>query len=375
MTDLRDTFTPDWVSPPGDTILDVIEERGWSQVELAERLGYTEKFISQLINGKVALTVDAAVRLERVLGSTLDFWLNREANYQRHLARLEAAQRYATWVPWLDELPLRDLMAAKAVPKLRADAKNKPTLVEACLRFFGVASPGEWRGHYGGMQVAFRRSRAEQSDVGAISAWLRLGEQEAEKLDGPKYDYVKFEQALARIRALTCEQPQVFEPKLRQWLHEAGVLLVLVPAIPKAHVSGVARWLNPTRPLIQLSLLGKTNDKFWFTFFHEAAHILLHAGSREDKKSIFLDDPMAAVHATDPYEQEANDWAGAFLIPPQHDATLSGLRSKAAVVAFAQQIGVHPGIVVGRLQHDKLIDPSWMNDLKQSFRFAAGADE
>lgn len=375
MTDQRETFTPDWVSPPGETILDIIEERGWSQVELAERLGYTEKFISQLINGKVALTVDAAVRLERVLGSSLDFWLSREANYQRHLARLEAAQRHAAWVPWLDELPLRELIAANAVPKLRVDAKNKPILVEACLRFFGVASPDEWRGHYGGMQVAFRRSRAEQCDVGAISSWLRLGERLAEKLDGPKYDRARFEQTLIRIRALTCEQPQVFEPQLRQWLHEAGVLLVLVPAIPRAHVSGVARWLNPTRPLIQLSLLGKTNDKFWFTFFHEAAHILLHAGSKEDKKSIFLDDPMATAHATDPREQEADDWAGAFLIPPKHDSTLPGLRSRAAVVAFARQIGVHPGIVVGRLQHDRFIEPSWMNDLKQSFRFAVDACE
>lgn len=375
MTDLRDAFTPDWVSPPGDTILDIIEERGWSQIELADRLGYSEKFISQLINGKVALTVEAAVRLERVLGSTLDFWLSREANYQRHLARLEAAERHANWVSWLDELPLRELMAAKAVPKLRMDAKHKPALVEACLRFFGVASPDEWRGHYGGMQVAFRRSREEQSDVGAISAWLRLGEQQAEKLDGPKYDKAKFEQALVRIRTFTYEPPEVFEPQLRQCLHEAGVLLVLVPAIPRAHVSGVARWLSPTRPLIQLSLLGKTNDKFWFTFFHEAAHILLHAGSKEDKKSIFLDDPTAAVHATDPREQEANNWGAAFLIPMQHDATLPNLRTKVAVVDFAQLIGVHPGIVVGRLQHDRLIEPSWMNDLKQSFRFTGGADE
>ena len=81
---------------------------------------------------------------------------------------------------------------------------------------------------------------------------------------------------------------------MRKLLLEAGVLLVLVPAIPRAHVSGVARWLSPVRPLIQLSLYGKTNDKFWFSFFHEAAHILLHASSKEDKKSIFLDDPIAA---------------------------------------------------------------------------------
>lgn len=374
MTELSAPFAPDWVLPPGESILDLAEERGWTQAELAQRLGYSEKHISQLINGKVPLTVDAAQRLERVLGSTMDFWLSLEANYQKHKARLEAAERHAGWVPWLDELPLKELMACAAIPKRRLDSKHKPGVVESCLRFFGVATPDDWRTHYGGMQMAFRRSRAEQSDVGAISAWLRMGEQQAEKLDGPKYDKIRFEKALCTIRSLTCEPPEVFEPQMRKLLHEAGVLLVLVPAIPRAHVSGVARWLSPTRPLIQLSLYGKTNDKFWFSFFHEAAHILLHANSKEEKKSIFLDDPNAA-HTDDPREHEANAWSGNWLIPAHYAQGLASLRTKAAVIDFAQRIGIHPGIVVGRLQHDKLIDPSWMNDLKQSFRLKEAADE
>jgi HTH-type transcriptional regulator / antitoxin HigA len=374
MTELSAPFAPDWVLPPGESILDIAEERGWTQAELAQRLGYSEKHISQLINGKVPLTVDAAQRLERVLGSTMDFWLSLEANYQKHKARLEAAERHSGWVPWLEELPLKELMALEAIPKQRLENKNKPGVVEACLRFFGVASPDEWRSHYGGMQMAFRRSRAEQSDVGAISAWLRMGEQQAEKLDGPKYDKARFEKSLSAIRRLTCEAPEVFEPQMRKLLHEAGVLLVLVPAIPRAHVSGVARWLSPTRPLIQLSLYGKTNDKFWFSFFHEAAHILLHANSKEEKKSIFLDDPNAA-HTDDPREHEANLWSGNYLIPAQNAHTLASLRTKTAVADFAQEIGIHPGIVVGRLQHDRLIDPSWMNDLKQSFRFKEAENE
>lgn len=368
MTELSAPFAPDWVLAPGESIFDLAEERGWTQGELAQRLGYSEKHISQLINGKVPITVDAAQRLERVLGSSMDFWLSLEANYQRHKARLEAAERHVDWMPWLDEMPLKELMACGAIPKQRLDSKSKPGLVESCLRFFGVATPDEWHTHYGDMQMAFRRSRAEQSNVGAISAWLRLGEQQAEKLDGPKYDKARFDKALRTIRCLTNEPPQVFEPQMRKLLREAGVLLVVVPAIPRAHVSGVARWLNPTRPLIQLSLYGKTNDKFWFSFFHEAAHILLHANSKEEKKSIFLDDPNAA-HTDDPREHEANVWAGNFLIPVPHTTPLAFLRSKAEVIDFAQKIGVHPGIVVGRLQHDRLIDPSWMNNLKQSFRF------
>ncbi len=365
MTELPKSFTPDWVSPPGDTILDIIEERGWTQAELAKRLGYTEKHVSQLIGGK-PLTVDAAFRLERVLGSNVDFWLAREANYRKHLARIEAEKTYLGWSSWLDELPIKELMASDALPKLRNDAKNKHTLVEACLRFFGVAAPEDWRTHYCGMQADFKRSRVEQSDIGAISSWLRLGEQQAEKLDGLKYDKARFEKSLQIIRGLTREQPEVFEPQLRKLLQESGVALILVPAIPRAHVSGVARWLSPTRPVIQLSLYGKTNDKFWFAFFHEAAHILLHANTKEEKKSVFLDDPNAS-YSDDPKEYEANEWAGSYLIPAEYKAELVSLRSKVTVENFANKIGIHPGIVVGRLQHDGLIERSWMNDLKQSF--------
>ena len=374
MTELSAPFAPDWVLAPGESILDLAEERGWTQGELAQRLGYSEKHISQLINGKVAITVDAAQRLERVLGSSIDFWLALEANYQKHKARLEAAECHASWVPWLDELPVKELMENRAIAKVRNDAKNKPGIVESCLRFFGVASPDEWRSHYGGMQVAFRRSRDQQSDVGAISAWLRLGEQAVEKQEAPKYDKARFTKALNEIRTLTCEAPEVFHPHMVELLRAAGVLLAVVPAIPRAHVSGVARWLSPTRPLIQLSLYGKTNDKFWFTFFHEAAHILLHADGKEAKKSIFLDDPNAS-HSADPREQEANQWAGNILIPQAYSNALVTLRTKEAVRSFAESIGVHPGIVVGRLQHDHIIEPSWMNDLKQSFRFKEATND
>lgn len=367
MTELSASFAPDWVSPPGESIFDLTEERGWTQVELAQRLGYTEKHVSQLINGKAPLSVDAAQRLERVFGSTLDFWLALEANYQKHKARLDAAEKHAGWVTWLDELPLKELMACGALAKQRVDAKHKPSLVEDCLRFFGVASPDEWRNHYGGMQYSFRRSREDQSDIGAISAWLRLGEQQAEKLDGPKYDRAKFEAALKEIRKLTAQPPEQFSPRLQQLLRDAGVVFVLVPAVPRTHVSGVARWLSPTRPLIQLSLYGKTNDKFWFTFFHEAAHILLHSNNKDEKKSVYLDD-LNSGHATDQNEREANAWAGDWLIPPQYRSELTMLRSRTAVTHFANELGIHPGIVVGRLQHDGLIEVSWMNDLKESFR-------
>lgn len=364
MTKTTRPFTPDWVSPPGDTIADILEERDWTQAELAERLGYTTKHISLLINGKAPVNEETALKLERVLGSTTAFWLKREAQYRAALARIEEENRLKEWISWLDELPVKELMNQGVIPKCNLIAKNKPSLVKKLLHFFGVASPDEWRSYYAGMEISFRRTREEQSDVGAISAWLRLGEIEAEKLDCPKYSKPKFEKAVREIRSLTVLPQQEFAPQMQQLCHEAGVVLVLLPSIKRAHVSGVARWLNPHKPLIQLSLYGKTNDRFWFNFFHEAAHILLH-----DKKNIFLDEWDSGESLASEPEREADQWARQFLIPPEYEGELAQLKSKNDVIDFAERIGIHRAIVVGRLQHDDLIPRDWMNSFKESFCF------
>ena len=91
MTDLDTPFRPDWVSPPGDTILDLFEERGWTQANLAARLGFSQMHVSQLIEGEVPLTEETALRLGQVLGAGVDFWLTREARYRERDVRLESA--------------------------------------------------------------------------------------------------------------------------------------------------------------------------------------------------------------------------------------------------------------------------------------------
>lgn len=372
MTESATRFAPDWASPPGDTIADLLEERGWSQQELAQRLDYSEKHVSQLINGKVPLTEEAAARLASVLGAPVGFWLKREAQYREQLAKLDAAKRFAGWQYWLDDLPLRDMMQHKWITKRRVDARSKPAIVEECLEYFRVASPEGWQARYGGLQLQFRRSRPDQCDLGAIAAWLRRGEIAAEKHSGPRYNEAKFREALHTMRGLTVLVPEQFEPRLDELFRQSGVIFQLVPAIPRSYVSGVARWLEVDRPLIQLSLFGKTNDKFWFTLFHEAAHILLHSKSKKSKESVFLDDP-ARQTSSSVQEREANDWAGDWLIPREVSGALTQLTTKQAVVEFACHLGIHPGIVVGRLQHDGIIHPSWMNDLKDSFRITEDA--
>jgi HTH-type transcriptional regulator/antitoxin HigA len=365
MVDTLQAFSPDWASPPGDTIADLLEERDWTQAQLAERLGYTPKHVSQLINGKAPVTEETALKLERVLGSNAAFWLNREAQYRAQLAKLEEQSLLSAWVSWLDELPVKELMHQGSIPNCRLDAKNKPGVVKELLSFFGVASPDDWRTHYAGMQASFRQTRPDQCDVGAISAWLRQGEIVAEKLPSPKYHKAKFEKAVEEIRQLTVLAPEEFVPQMQKLCWSAGVVLVFVPSVPRARTSGVARWLNPHKALIQLSLYGKTNDKFWFNFFHEAAHILLHANH---KKDIFLDDWGQGEKLESQQELEADQWAKKILIPPEYNADLHNLTSQEAVAEFAKKLGIHPAIVVGRLQYEKVIPMDWMNKkFKESF--------
>ena len=361
-------FAPDWVSPPGETIVDLLEERDWTQQQLADRLDFSLKHVNQLINAKVPLTEDAAIRLQKVLGAPVGFWLTREAQYRERLAVQDAVARQAAMVPWLERFPLRALMGLGVMTKRPVTAQSKVNLVGELLAFFGVATPDQWESQYGRMELAFRRSREDQADVAAISAWLRLGERAAEKFDGPAYNADKFTRALKTIRGFTRQNPEQFEPQMRNLLRQAGVAFVLVPALPKTHVSGVARWLNAQRPLIQLSLYGKQNDRFWFSFFHEAAHILLHS---QQKKSVFLDDPSKSGSSSTE-EQEANAWARDFLIPSRLAQRLATIpKNKDAVSDFAESIGIHPGIVVGRMQYDRLLDVRWLNDLKVSFTFTA----
>ena len=90
------TFLPDWASPPGETILDLMNEKAWTQVELAQKLGYTLKQLKLMIEGKVSLTEDTALRLEQVLGSTVNFWLNREIKYRVHLTGIEPLEKTNT---------------------------------------------------------------------------------------------------------------------------------------------------------------------------------------------------------------------------------------------------------------------------------------
>lgn len=342
MTERVTAFVPEWISPPGETISDLLEERGWTQAEFADRTRFTTKHISLLINGKAPITEETALRLERVLGSTARFWLAREAEYRAALLRRAEQRELQHRTAWLDQLPVQDMLRFGWIKR----TPTKGALVEECLRFFGVASVEAWQSRYGAQLAAFRASKKLKKDSGAVASWLRQGERVAETLGCAAFAKEEFLARLRAIRALTNESnPDVFVPALIESCAKAGVAVALVPTPRGCPVSGAAKWLTPEKALLMLSLRHKSNDHLWFSFFHEAAHLILHG-----KRLTFID---VEKMLGDEHESEADRFASDWLIPANVAAQLPVVAtSEAAVRAFASKIGIAPGIVVGRLQKE-----------------------
>lgn len=355
-------FAPDWVAVPGESISDLLEERGWTQVELAKRTGFTTKHVNLLLKGHAPITEETALKLERVLGSSVRFWLNLEAQYREHLARQESVKALAHDVDWLKELPLADMIKFGWVRKV----KDKAQQVFECLRYFGVADVDAWREQYERPVAAYRASEKLIRTPAAVSAWLRTGERAAEDMRLGDFDRVAFETALHEIRRLTSEpDPKVFIPKLTELCARVGVSVVFAPAPKGCPVSGATKWLGPNKALVMLSLRGKTDDKLWFSFFHEAGHLLKHG-----KRMTFLD--ILGEDGLNPEEEEeANLFARDHLIPPLEYKALVEQPAivERTIVEFAKRLNVSPGIVLGRLQFEGRIGWQKYHHLKVSYRW------
>jgi len=351
-------FAPDYASPPGDTLLEALEERGMSQAELAERTGRPRKTINEVIRGRAEITPETALQLEYVLGIPAHFWNNRERRYREALARLDERERLGKDLAFLQKVPVKAMTKCGWLPNVKDPIEQ----IRAVLSFFGVASPeafSEWAAE---RTPSFRQSRAHAIDPYAVLAWIRKGEIEARRCECAPYDQQLFRRNLIAIRGLTRQPVEVFEPRMKDLCAAAGVALVFVPELPRTCAWGVTQWLSTDRALVQLSLRYKTDDHLWFTFFHEAGHLLLHG-----KRGVFVE----SGRAKDAREEEADRFAGDFLISPaQMEAVRRlALYSRSAVNAMATRIGIAPGILVGRLQHERLIPPSHLNDLKRHLQF------
>jgi HTH-type transcriptional regulator / antitoxin HigA len=355
---------PDYAFHPGETLAETLEELSMTQKQLSERTGRPLKTINEIIKGRAAITADTAIQLERTTGVPASFWNSAQRRYEQFKAEQTEAAALHRDRTWLRKLPLKEIAALKWIPKYSDPVEQ----LRALLDFFGVAGVGELEHLWLKPQAAFRQSKAFQAKPFAVAAWLCAGERAAKSVTTMPFDKKKFIQALEKIRLLTVKAPAAVQGEFVSLCADCGVAVVFVPEVPGTHAYGATRWLGPEKAIIQLSLRGKTDDKLWFTFFHEAAHLLKHG-----RKDFFIeDDKGLADPKTQEKESEANNLAAQLLITPKEYATLLAQRplTTAKIESFARKIGIAPGIVVGRLQHERIATFKQFNGLERKVVFS-----
>ena len=232
--------------------------------------------------------------------------------------------------------------------------------MQSCASF-GVSSVEAWETTYGERLLstaAYRHSPSFKSNRYALATWLRLGQIEADGIATQPFNKTSFINALVEIRRLTSDRSNKSLDTTKRLCAEAGVALTIVKPLPRTSLHASTRWLSPQKALIQLTARHLRDDQLWFSLFHEAAHILLHG-----KRLLFV---RSKQMRNTKQEEEADRWASDFLIPRGAWGAFSDARFFGAgdVIAFADEQGIAPGIVVGRLQYEKRIHWSSLNHLK-----------
>lgn len=346
-----------YLSKPGDSIVDTLEQIKMTQAELAERMGKTPSKINDLISGREPVTTATALQLEKVLGLPAEFMLQREATYRERLAKIEEEEQLHCWIPWAQCHPLKELKEHGYL-----STGLDISAVKDLLTFYGVAAPEQWETVYVPRlgSVQFRKSDHCRQDIASMTAWLRIAELEVQKRNLPPYDKARFKQLLMSVRKMVSLPWDNSHKEVQKQCAIVGVAVVYSPCLPHAPVSGAARWTSD-RPLIQITDRYKTTDHFWFTFYHEAAHILLHG-----KKEVFLED-VDIVSGDEGKEEQANAFASNWLLPESFAEEVAVPITDETILQIAARYNTHPGIVVGRLQRLGKI-PYWQgNSLKEKW--------
>ena len=349
----------DWFSKPGDSLKLLMRRRGMTFEQVASELSGGEQTLRDIFGGAAEIGENTATELVKIFGGSHTYWVSRQSLYNRSLD--EAVQEAATFEPeqWLDSVPdpITGKNKSKKDLELHAQLRRR-------LSYFNVPTFDGWFEQYGkyASQTPFRESVTFQSNQSLKLLWLRRGELEADLITTKPWDPATLRRNLPQIIKLTrISKPHRFLPKLKELLASAGVALVVVKSPKNCHVSGAARMVAPAKAMLLVSFRYRSDDQFWFTVFHEIGHLLLHEGQT------FVDDD----HSSDvDIEVEANQFAGECIIPSHAAAEFRLLKcSRSAVLRFSTKLGISPGLVVGQLQHYKIISPRQLNGIRRHWKW------
>lgn len=335
------------VFPPGEFIKEELDARGWTQGDLAAIIDRPLQAVNEVISGKRAITPDTAKALSEAFGTSAQLWMNLDSAWR--LSRTQTNNA---------DISRRALLYSKAPVKelIRRDWISKtddPVELESrVLRFMGMASIDETPS----FAAAAKKGTAYNGNLTPSQvAWLRKAANLASSVDVKPFRQSKFSEQVENIRDLAGSEADV--RRIPRFLSEIGVRFVLVEHLPGTKMDGAAFWIGES-PVVAISMRHDRIDHLWFVLGHELGHIDKGDGQAFYDEAIVGDDAIANPNKP-PAERAADEFSVNLLIPNSELEDfinrVKPLYSRKRIIGFANRIGVHPGIVVGQLQHRKEI--------------------
>jgi len=348
---------------PGYYIADIIEDMEINQAEFATRMGTTTKTLSKLINGQANISNDLAKKLSIMMGTDVEIWQNLQNTYDQKLIEIQLAKDFDEQADIVKQIEYRYFVEVVGLPSTREINEKVANL----CKFFKVSDlrimlqPD--------FLINFRTGISTNSEKNVINsrAWIQTAMNLSKSVETCPYDANKLKSYLPELRSMTIQKPSEFLPRMREIFSECGVAFVLLPHLKNAGVNGAVKWVSEDRVVLAMNNRGLNADKFWFSLFHEIKHVL-----QQKIKTVFISSSIEEMmDINNVLEKEADDFANDYLIPPAELRKFAPNKftSDDEIVMFSNLIGINPGIVAGRLQHEELIPQNRCAKLKEKYVF------
>ena len=346
MLDIRDVAE---AFPPGEILKDELDARGWTQDVLAEITSIPAPVISNVINGKRAISVDIASSLGAAFGTTAQFWMNLETSYQLWM-ETKADEKISRRARLYASVPVNELIKRGWIEA----SKSIDVLEDRILRFLDRASLDE------PSRLVYSAKRSTEKATPAQVAWVHRAKHLASGVGAAKFSRESFAVALKKLRELRKNAEDIRD--VARILADGGVRLILIEGLPKGKIDGATFWLDEHSPVVVLSIRYDRLDYFWFALMHELGHV----ANRDGLEGVpildvnLVGDDQTAFDDKSEVEKRADQFAEGFLVEKveieKFIRRFSPLYSKQKIKNFSARIGVHPAIVLGQLQYRKEVD-------------------
>ena len=346
---------------PGQYVEELIEDYNVTQKEFAERLGVSAKTVSKLVNAEESISKETAHKLAKLSGVSMQTWLNLQNAYDVKVAEIVEQRELEEG----SEKEICEMIDFKYFKNHGFVEEGRYTVVEKVkeLRRILEVSSLEYLLNFNHL-VSYRNTKdfTEKSIVNS-NIMLELAAKQAREETSTKLDRKRLERYLPALRELTRLSPDLFYPKLKEILLDCGVVLVGLPALPNANLNGATKKFGDGSALLLLTDRNKVSDIFWFSLFHEIGHILENDFSSDDGNS------ESYRHS----EERADQFAKDFLIRPEDYQVFveQGNFDKSDILEFAEEIDIHPSVVLGRLQNEGILSFDRYRELKENYYFVS----